>query len=270
MNRKLDLLFKYIRNRDPYLLKRIIKALYENGLRFWFRFHKPAGIKVVDEDWDFLIVLDACRYDEFKEVNQINGSLRKVISLGSNTEEWLRYNFDKSNPDVIYITGNPQFRKAELEGVFDPDYFFLVENVWDYGWHEEFKTVLPTEMIKATKQLANKYPHKKFIIHFLQPHCPYISPTITDQELLGPGNTIIDNTQFGGLEINKVKTAARENLKFVLEEIKSQLLPRLHGKTVITSDHGEAFGEKSLYFHPEGIYIKELIEVPWLVVSNAT
>ena len=47
------------------------------------------------------------------------------------------------------------------------------------------------------------------------------------------------------------------------------------GKTIITSDHGNLFGEriKPLYTreygHPCGIYSKQLIKIPWLVTTNA-
>ena len=42
---------------------------------------------------------------------------------------------------------------------------------------------------------------------------------------------------------------------------------------IITSDHGEAYGEKILKFipiygHPTGIHISALVEVPWFVVKS--
>lgn len=44
----------------------------------------------------------------------------------------------------------------------------------------------------------------------------------------------------------------------------SELLKNLSDKkVVITSDHGEAFGEWGIYGHPGGVYIKALTEVPW-------
>lgn len=48
----------------------------------------------------------------------------------------------------------------------------------------------------------------------------------------------------------------------------------LKGKTVITSDHGNLFGEiiypfpVRMYGHPGGIYVKNLVEVPWLVLDS--
>lgn len=45
------------------------------------------GVKIMEESWDRLIVLDACRYDVLKPFNRIPGGLYKRESLGSNTGE---------------------------------------------------------------------------------------------------------------------------------------------------------------------------------------
>lgn len=48
-----------------------------------------------EEDWDYLIVLDACRYDKFKESypDYLDGELRKVWSRASSTQPWLGKTF---------------------------------------------------------------------------------------------------------------------------------------------------------------------------------
>ena len=54
-------------------------------------------VKVMEEEWDYLIVLDACRYDYFEQMYRefFNaGVLLKKISLGSGTSDWLRNNFN--------------------------------------------------------------------------------------------------------------------------------------------------------------------------------
>jgi len=46
---------------------------------------------VMDEEWDFLIILDACRYDYFKEIykNYLDGgNSMKAISPAIETIEW--------------------------------------------------------------------------------------------------------------------------------------------------------------------------------------
>ena len=46
------------------------------------------GTFVMNEDWDNLIILDACRYDLFNAVAGINSDY--IISRGSDTAEFLR------------------------------------------------------------------------------------------------------------------------------------------------------------------------------------
>ena len=51
----------------------------------------------MEEPWDFLIVLDACRFDAFNYVygDYLEGELEKVISVGSSTIEWCKNAFQK-------------------------------------------------------------------------------------------------------------------------------------------------------------------------------
>src|SRR6056297_529711 len=60
---------------------------------FVFRARYGPGTRVMDEDWDNLIILDACRYDMFAEQVDLDGELESRISLGSTSEEFLEQNF---------------------------------------------------------------------------------------------------------------------------------------------------------------------------------
>ena len=51
------------------------------------------GINIFHEDWDNLIILDACRYDYFKQLNDMDGELEYRISRGSQSREFMRGNF---------------------------------------------------------------------------------------------------------------------------------------------------------------------------------
>lgn len=84
--------------------------------------------------------------------------------------------FKEYYPDVIYISGNPYINsKVEIKGFNAKIHFYKVIDVWDFGWDEELGTVPPKTINKITLSLVQKFPHKKFIIHYLQPHAPYIS-----------------------------------------------------------------------------------------------
>jgi len=144
-------------------------------------------IKIIEERWDFLIVLDACRYDYFKDVYEkyFSGELKKGISLGSTTSEWLEKSFPGNYKNIIYISGNPIINSSlKIEGFDAKSHFYKVVDVWNFGWNEELGTVLPDKINKAALDYISKFHKKKFIVHYLQPHEPYISEKYTHEILL--------------------------------------------------------------------------------------
>jgi len=267
---KIKLLRDLIKRKDPHTLKRISRAVYDNTLRTSFKLYSYRKYLVLDKKWDYLIVLDACRYDFFSELNKIPGKLKKIKSAGSDTEEWLVKNFENKKTDIIYLASNPKVIRTKNV----KNSFWRLENVWDYGWDNELDTVPPQEVSKAALKLSKTYPNKRMIIHYMQPHAPYIGKTkITFPKKEGEHSRcmsvfeINDKVMFENYDITLIKQAYKDNLKLVLKDVE-ELVKKLPGKVVITADHGELFGEKNLYFHPRGIYIKELIEVPWFIVDN--
>jgi hypothetical protein len=67
--------------------------------------------------------------------------------------------------------------------------------------------------------------------------------------------------------------AYRENLDITLPHIE-HLVNVFNEYTVITSDHGNALGERSwpfptkVYGHPLGIRMSELTDIPWLITNK--
>lgn len=59
----------------------------------------------------------------------------------------------------------------------------------------------------------------------------------------------------------------RENMRLALENA-NELAEELDGKVIITSDHGEAFGEQGVWEHHVETHIPPLVEVPWLEVEE--
>ena len=58
----------------------------------------------------------------------------------------------------------------------------------------------------------------------------------------------------------------QDNLEIVLESV-SELIEDLNGKIVVTSDHGEAFGENGIWFHKLKRSDPVLLEVPWYEID---
>lgn len=233
------------------------------------------GVDVLSEDWDNLIILDACRYDLFESTNELAGELLKVRSKGTNTVEFLEGNFtDRNATDTVYVTGNPQLYRHYDE--INPG-FHHVENVWEAeGWDEELGTVMPEPTRRRAAAMADAYPNKRLIAHYVQPHYPFVTlDTEFDKvRLYDPKENIsIWQAVMKGevdIDMETLWAGYRDNLRIALESVQG-LLESLHGKTVITSDHGNVFGERSFpipireYGHPRGMYLDELLTVPWFV-----
>lgn len=260
------------------------------------------GVEVMREDWHNLIVLDACRYDYFKKINWIKGKLRRKISLGSHTVDWIINNFQGKYPNTVYVSGNPQISELKCRERLGRNPFFKIEKVWDYGWSEKTGRVSEKEVTNAAVRIRKKYPEKRMIVHYMQPHWPFPpsfevskpnlrskSRWLKGESLLwkitgkladifpvlsrdlrkrrkGKG-TVWDYLGDGSIDVDKAKLGYVENLLIVLYEVEG-LLEKLKTKTVITADHGNLFGEHNLYGHPRGMRFRELIEIPWLEVSK--
>ncbi len=135
---------------------------------------------IQNREWDVLILLDACRYDIFKKCfkRHIEGTLKKVISEGSCTLDWLKGTFKESHfNDVVYVSGNPYINSKgiSIHGFDGTNHFYKIIDAWESGWIDEIKTVKPDVMGKKTRLARAKYPGKKIISHFAQPHYPYLS-----------------------------------------------------------------------------------------------
>jgi len=132
-------------------------------------------------NWKFLIILDACRYDFFENVYKkyLDGNVRKVYSRASGTLEWVSKVFPDYYKDIIYISANP-FINSKIEVIkgdfrFDAKkHFYKVIDVWNFGWDENKGSVHPMEVNKVFFKYLKKYKNYRFVLHYLQPHPPYI------------------------------------------------------------------------------------------------
>lgn len=256
---------------DPHLLLRELNRLYHQ--RLGARAYNIDGVDVYGEDWDNLLILDACRYDMFDSQHDLPGTLESRRSRGTHTKEFLRGNFaGKRMYDTVYVTASPMYYRNQDR--LDAE-FHHTENVWRDGWHDEYRTVLPETLADHALKAAEQFPDKRLIVHFLQPHYPFIGPTGREHfeldDLAFEWDGIVRGTHDFSNEI--LWKSFRENLDIVLPHVES-LLEELPGKTVTTADHGQMIGERATpipiveYGHPPGIYTEELVKVPWLVHRN--
>lgn len=240
-----------------------------------FRLRHDKATKVMDEDWDTLVLLDACRYDMFEEQVPFEGKLESQISLGSTSEEFLAQNFsDGEYHDTVYVNSNAYLPKLGLDQ--DKTFHAVIDLLDD--WNNELETAHPETVTEAALKAHANFPNKRLIIHYMQPHIPFIGKF--GQELQ---NSIEYWSVWKPLRKNNAKfshrdvwKAYKENLDIVFEYVRT-LINEVDGKTVLSADHGNMIGErhspiptKRFYGHPWGVYTPELVRVPWFEIESVS
>ena len=235
-------------------------------------------------DWDVLIIFDACRFDCFEEQYEryLKGNLIKVRSEGVNTKQWMTYTW-KGWYDVIYVSAMPY-----INGMGIPfakwratDHFKEIIDVWNWGFDEEIGWIPPDSVNETMLEVYD--PDEKYIIHYVQPHKPYIGRTniytlrnvhSLRDKMLGVTDNPIVKWDTGSKAKNRVEShqllyaAYKETLDLVLEKA-SEIIEWMQGKIIITADHGELMGEDGRWGgHLRGPRCPALLHVPWLEVEK--
>lgn len=248
--------------------------------------HGNSGIDFMDEDWDNLFLLDACRADLFEECIDTGqfDEYRRVHSIGCSSPEWMEKTFEGTEyPDTVYVTANPWISKIA------PDSFHKIVNLWVESGElseEEIKnaggaidgvgvsggvTIHPDTLSDAARSVHEKYPNKRIIVHYFQPHAPVVgnadgTPRSDTDDGLHPG----DDLKAGNVSREEVWEGYKDNLQYAFHYAQ-ELAEDLEGRTVFSADHGELFGERLWpfplrgYAHPDGVRHPRLTEVPWAV-----
>lgn len=135
-------------------------------------------VHIMEEEWDYLILLDACRYDYFEKIYPkffAGGQLSCRKSVGGCTKEWRDRSFPGRYEEVVYVSSNPYInsRKA-VEGFWGKEHFHQVIDVWQSGWKSDSGTVPPQIVTEEALRAIQIWPAKRVLIHYLQPHAPYL------------------------------------------------------------------------------------------------
>lgn len=259
----------------PYMLRELNRVYNQ---RFRKSVVSSRGVDVIDEDWDTLFILDGCRYDLFAEEADLPGSLEVKSSKAAWTLAFLQENFTgKDLLDSVYVSGNPIFNKFYSQ---DNCRFHAIIDCWaDDGWNTKHGTVLPETVNEHARRAAVDYPNKRLIIHYMQPHIPFINTSTSFDKQRADARQSEDHG-WRALRQGKfnptpddVWDAYSDNLQVVLPAVE-ELLSELEGKHVVTADHGNLIGERSYpipirdWGHPPGCYTDEVLRVPWLEYQN--
>jgi hypothetical protein len=145
--------------------------------------------RFLQSEWDYCLVLDACRYDVFSRIydEYLGGTLKKRRSNGSSTPEWAYRTFTGDH-DIAYFSGNPFINDLgiplnELKWGASCDYEWTaadhisnVFDVWKSGWDETLGTVPPESLGEALRNNRSAIDRaERTVLHYMQPHAPYLS-----------------------------------------------------------------------------------------------
>ena len=231
-------------------------------------------------DWDTLIILDACRFDMFKEVYKqyVYGDLQMVESPAGATHEWLKKTFNEFHDCTVY-SAHPGINSKDFEVFgYQPNLHFLeIKDLWEEGWDNIIGGSDAGSINKRVmNDIQNKEWHGRNILWYMQPHFPWLGETrIPTKEFEERGVREWDREAYMDLRNGKfdrefVRKAYEDNIRYVMKYV-NQISHRIRGKIIVTSDHGELLMDDGLpedkqFGHFDDLHSirPELREVPWL------
>lgn len=238
----------------------------------------PFGIYVLEEDWDVLLVLDACRWDALAEVSDeyewLPEDVPSVTSRGTYSRDWMQENFgpefDEEKARTAHITWNA-FSDYEL----DETNWYSLNEVWRDVWDDERGLLPPRPITDRAIRTWRDTGADRTLVHYMQPHAPYRSvegiEALTKEDvgkIDASPRTVWDLLREGELTKEEAWEAYLDNLRWVLNDLELLIENMDAENVVLTADHGDCFGEWSLYGHPHGIPVPELKRVPWVKLTT--
>lgn len=270
---------------------------------------------IASGDWRTLAVLDACRFDVFEDRvdGYLEGDLEPVRSPvdpsdGIATSEWCKATFREPMEDVVYVSSTPHVNsRTPVRGFDGAATFHEVVDVWATDWDDAIGTVRPEAVTEAAVDVAERYPGKRVIVHYMQPHYPYLDLEAgTDDRSNAPADREGLRRTFRRVVSSRVRrllggrltrwllrtaglpapTAMHEVLRRhghdgLVRAYEANLdaalasLAALAGALdvgsdlVVTADHGEHLGEDGFYGHSYLPSSDVLTVVPWFRVSRS-
>lgn len=260
---------------------------------------RTIGTNVFDQDWDMLIVLDTARVDALEKVQDEYDFITNVDSIwsvGGASAEWLARTFDTAHTDQIQKTAflsaqghvqtildtklqyenrrNLPFKLLRLMPSTDinqlgkVEYFHKFETVGEEGpfGHKEGNTP-PRYVTDRGVAIGREYDFDRLMLQYHQPHTPWFSEALKQGRDLEYHERDWWNYYYETGDIESIWEAYMSDLRYVLDEIEILLQNVDAKRVVITSDHGEAFGEYGVLGHHVGSLHPKVRKVPWIETS---
>lgn len=254
----------------------------------------PVGTNVYELDWDTLIILDTCRVDALKQIEpeyDFINSVNSIVSVGSTSNEWMANTFTKKYLDEVsnttYVSANGYSSRVFEDRLYPeihmggkhhppawpknnicyPEDFYDLDQVWRYAPQDSPGHTLPKYVLDRTVAHHRNTGAEKLVVHFNQPHAPYIATALEQERDLYEYEKSPFEALRKGESKSKVWEAYLNNLRMVLDQVEILLENISADKVAISADHGEAFGEWGMYGHLPGMLHPHVKRVPWVITS---
>ena len=156
--------------------------------------------ELVDRERFVLVVLDACRFDAFREGygEHLDGELDRAVSVAGNTPNYLRRTWTDEY-DLTYVSANPQVTDEadRLQGTdYRPtEHFREIVDVWAAFWDHETGTTPPEPVTRVALDRLDAAADERMVVHYMQPHSPFVGddPTLNAREM-DPRRGVVEST----------------------------------------------------------------------------
>jgi hypothetical protein len=236
------------------------------------------------------------------------GDVDRIRSIGGSSPEWIAHTFSREWDETLANTAylnvnawaervlkgrlqadNPHIDHTGLKrlhrfGTWDiirPEELGSLEHVWKYVQEGEgdWATTIPEEHLHGRApartltdraiSVGRDHDFNRLILHYTQPHHPYISTAMKEGRMLHD----YEENPFAYIQRTGDRQTAfdayLDELRYVLDDVEV-LLENLDAENVvISSDHGEAFGEYGTYIHHAGSLHPKIRYVPWAETTAA-
>jgi len=280
--------------------KSVVKSIFDQyvGVTLSITLRYPLGTNVYERPWDTLILLDTCRVDALKEVADEYGFLppakeiSTLTSIASSSYTWMANTFVEEYAqevaNTIYISANiysewvleDGWRPEEERGISHCNWSTLdandlngLDQPWRHG-EDLLDHPDPEHVTKRAIGHHREFDPERMIVHYSQPHEPYIAQAIedgrTEDELHDYEEDPWSYLKTGG-DLDVVWDVYLADLRMVLDHVETLLRNHDAERVVISADHGEAFGEYGVYRHPVAVPHPQIRQVPWaLTIAQDT
>jgi len=266
------------------------QALYRSYLGLWYTLTTRVGHgrNVYERDWDLLVVLEACRVDALRELAAEyefleSDNIERVPSVGCSSHEWLVKTFTTDYSDSVaetaHVTANefaePAFENGRhgplvsvpfgwpRRNVVDESAFTVLEHVTRFVSDEPRDDVPPGYLTECAIAAGRSTDADRIVAHYDRPRHPGLTELVGDDAPTGVAAGPWHALESNGVSRDIAWERYLESLRSVLDEVQVLLENVDARRTVITADHGAAFGEWGVYGHPDGAAIAPVKDVPW-------